>query len=322
MGTPFRVLRRNPKPTFGAALLLQAAVLLVSIVGIGAVTAIAIGRVSAADPADQSAVASGAFVSIALSVLIPVVLNLFASALLQGMIVSEVAHGTLGEKLSLRGLWASTRGRRWALIGWVVMLSVAAILALALVVGIITLLAVVGGTGGIIAAVIVGILFGGGLIVVAAWIIPKVSLVPSAIVLERLGVMASIRRSWRLTNNNFWRTFGIEVLIQAILYAASQAVSTVFSVVFTLVVALLFPTNAIDSNGQTIVLMVSYAVLIMISLVIGSISSIIQSAATALIYIDLRMRKEGLDLYLTRFVETRQAGVETVGNPYATVPSL
>ncbi len=41
-----------------------------------------------------------------------------------------------------------------------------------------------------------------------------------------------------------------------------------------------------------------------------------QSSATALIYIDLRMRKEGLDVELVRFVEARQAGDASVPDPY------
>ena len=41
-----------------------------------------------------------------------------------------------------------------------------------------------------------------------------------------------------------------------------------------------------------------------------------QAALVAVIYIDLRMRKEGLDLELERYVELREAG-QPVGDPYA-----
>jgi len=49
---------------------------------------------------------------------------------------------------------------------------------------------------------------------------------------------------------------------------------------------------------------------------VGSVTAIITSASTALIYIDLRMRKEGLDLDLVRFVEARQGGDSSVPDPY------
>ena len=42
----------------------------------------------------------------------------------------------------------------------------------------------------------------------------------------------------------------------------------------------------------------------------------VQAALVAVIYIDLRMRKEGLDLELERYVELRDAG-QPVGDPYA-----
>jgi hypothetical protein len=44
----------------------------------------------------------------------------------------------------------------------------------------------------------------------------------------------------------------------------------------------------------------------------------VQASSTALIYIDLRMRKEALDLQLIRFVEARQVGDDSITDPYAT----
>ena len=41
----------------------------------------------------------------------------------------------------------------------------------------------------------------------------------------------------------------------------------------------------------------------MLSLLIGAITAVVQAALVAVIYIDLRMRKEGLDLELERYVE-------------------
>jgi hypothetical protein len=57
--------------------------------------------------------------------------------------------------------------------------------------------------------------------------------------------------------------------------------------------------------------------MILVSIVVSSITSIVQSAAACLVYIDLRMRKEGLDLALVRFVENRQAGTANAQNPFA-----
>ncbi|MCU1402338.1 MAG: integral rane protein, partial [Microbacteriaceae bacterium] len=51
--------------------------------------------------------------------------------------------------------------------------------------------------------------------------------------------------------------------------------------------------------------------------VFGSIGAVVQSATVARLYIDLRMRKEGLDLERARFVEARQAGATDLPDPYA-----
>jgi hypothetical protein len=50
--------------------------------------------------------------------------------------------------------------------------------------------------------------------------------------------------------------------------------------------------------------------------IVGAIGSVVQSAAISLIYIDLRMRKEGLDLQLVRYVEARQTG-QHLPDPYS-----
>ena len=63
------------------------------------------------------------------------------------------------------------------------------------------------------------------------------------------------------------------------------------------------------------------AVLVVVTVVVTAIGLIVQSSAVALIYIDLRMRKEGLDLELARFVEARQAGDTTVPDPYLRTPA-
>ena len=59
-----------------------------------------------------------------------------------------------------------------------------------------------------------------------------------------------------------------------------------------------------------------YILQLMVTLVISAITAVIQTAASALIYLDLRMRREGLDLELTRYVEAKQSGAAGLGSPY------
>jgi hypothetical protein len=314
LSASFQVLRRNPKPTFGAALLVQGVVTLVAVLVVGLVAVFAFGRAASATTEDQDALFAGATAAVLLSSIIPIVLSLIAVALLQGIIVLEVARGTVGEKLRLAGLWRLGRGRIWALVGWVMAVTGIVVVVLAILVGIVVVIVATGGQAGVVAGVLLGILLFLGLIVVAFWLGTKLSLVPSAIMLERMTIRAAIRRSWSLTEGFFWRTLGIQLLVSVILNVASQVITTPFSLIFALIPAILSPTG--DPTPALVAGGLSYVLLLMVSALVAAVASVVQSATTALLYIDLRMRKEGLDLRLQRFVEERAAGNPIASDPY------
>ncbi|WP_348786859.1 hypothetical protein [Leifsonia sp. NPDC080035] len=313
IGAPFQALRRNPRITVGAALLLQGVPTIVVSVLITAGVAFLFQRIANAEAGEQDAITAGAIGgSIVLGVLSIVISTVF-SAVLQGVIVSEVARETLGDKLTFRALWRFVRGRVGTLIGYTFLFALAWLLAIALVVGVVVALAALGGPAGVVGAVLAGFVGGLGLIAVAVWINTKLAIVPSAIVIERLPLGAAIVRAWRLTNRNFWRTFGVIALIWLIVYAVTQIITVPFSFVGGMLGGIFAPTSLSTQDpssfsavvaGQLGITLVSSIV----GAIIGAIGSVVQTAAVALIYIDLRMRKEGLDLELVRFVEARQTG--------------
>jgi hypothetical protein len=317
LGAPFQVLRRNPGATFGSALITQLVTSLVSVLVIGGVGIFAFGRIDSALPEDRDAVTAGAWATLILASLIPIALSILGSALLQGVLVIEVARGTLGEKNRMGSLWKAAGRRLWPLIAWFAILLGLIVVALAVVIGIAVLIGMIGGS-----AVGVAIAFGvlGFLVLAAAgvWLGTKTALVPSIIVLERRGVISSIRRSWQLTNNSFWKTFGVLALISVILSTATQIITTPVSFIGGLATGFLFPTGAAQDSGSFVaVLLATYGLTLVISLVLGSIAAVVQSSAVAVIYIDLRMRREGLDLDLMRYIEVRQAGgMQDAPDPY------
>ncbi|WP_141692875.1 hypothetical protein [Leifsonia xyli] len=318
LGAPFQALRQNPKITVGAALILQGVPSIFVAVLTSAIVSLLLTRVTTANAQDQSAITAGAIGgSILLGVLSIVVSTVF-SALLQGIVVTEVSRETLGEKLSFGSLWRMVRGRMAALIGWAFLFALAWLLALVTV--IVVALASLGGPAGIIGAVLVGIAGGFGLIAVAIWINTKLAIVPSAIVIERLPIGAAVSRSWRLTTGYFWRTLGVIVLIAVIIGTVTQIITTPFSLIGMMAGGIFAPTalSGQDQSGVDQFLAVQLGTNILASIVgavVGAIGSVVQTAAVALLYIDLRMRKEGLDLHLVRFVEARQAG-QDLPDPY------
>jgi hypothetical protein len=309
----FQVLRRNPRPTFGFALGIQSIIMLLTLVAVGVVTAAAVSRVSTSSLEDSAEIEAGALVMILLSALIPAAFSMVAVALVQGILMLEIQRATLGEKLTLRRLWGRARGRLGALIGWMLLLTAALAAGIAVLVLIIVVLATLGAVG-VALAVVAGIFGGLGLLAAAAWLGTKLSLVPSVLMGERLTLRQSVSRSWSLVDGYFWRTFGIQLLVSAMLGLAMQLVSVPLQLIAPLTVFLIDP----NGTGGPVTVVVSVAVLllsIVILLVTSSIATVVQSATTGLIYIDLRMRKEGLDLELARFVE--QSGVgQNPPDPY------
>lgn len=315
LGAAFQVLRRNPRPMFGFSLLLTGVVSLLAVVISGLISFLMFARLATVtNQADADAIAAGSIAALVLSSLIPVALSIAAVAVLQGIVVLEVARGTVGEKLTLRGLFRAARGRIWPLIGWSLLLTAAAVVAVTIAVLLIVLVSIAAGSGGPVVAALLTVLAILGAVVLAFWLGTRLSLVPSVIVIERLPLRYAVPRAWTLTHGYFWKTLGIQLLVAVLLSTVSSIISLPFTFLLGLAAGLLNP-NA-DVLTATIVLVLIYAITLLVSVVFGAISAVVQSATTALIYIDIRMRKEGLDLELARFVEARQAGDTSVADPY------
>ncbi|RUQ86709.1 hypothetical protein ELQ93_06990 [Labedella gwakjiensis] len=311
-------MRRNPKATFGSALLVQGITIVVSVLVIGGVTWFAVSRITSAAPDDRDAITAGSVLAIILAALIPIAISLIGSVMVQGVVVAEVARATLGEKLRLGQVWRAAAPRLWALVGWTLLASLAALIAVGLVAAVVWLVIAVS-TDLIALGIGIGVIGALGLIVLYAWLGTKLAIVPSIIVLERAPVSRAVARSWRLTRGYFWRTFGVLALISIILSVASQVVTTPISLIMGIGGSLIDPTGSVEGAALT-TFVVTYILLILVSLVVTAVTSVVTAAAVSLVYIDLRMRTEGLDLELVRFVEARQAGDTSVPDPFPLTP--
>ncbi|HEY0260402.1 MAG TPA: hypothetical protein VGC18_11175 [Lacisediminihabitans sp.] len=315
LGGAFRVLRHNPRPTLGAALILQGITSLLGIGFVGLTTFLSLSRIGSSTQQDSETITAGATGLIIVAALIPALLSVIASAVLQGIVVLEVSRGAVGEKLTFRALWARARGRLGALIGWAFLLVLALVVGVGAVAALIAFFVVTAGTAGIVIGVLLGLLCGAGILVLCAWLGTKLSLVPSALMIERLRLPEAMGRSWGLTTTSFWKTFGIQALVGVIVGGASQVVSIPLGILGPMFIGLL------DPNGQggptTIAVVGGFGLLsFIVTVLFAAIGSVVRSSTTALIYIDLRIRREGLDLELARFVEARQAGDASVPDPF------
>jgi len=315
LGASFQVLRRNPRPTFGAALLLNALVVFLS-TGISTVIVVSgIERASRASLADSGTIFAGTIALALVATLLAVGISIVAQALLQGIISIEVSRATLGEKLTLRQLIDLGRGRWWALIGWTALLGMAVAAAFGVLIALSLGFFVVGDpvaiAGGII-FLVVGIL---GLIVVSVWIGMMLAFVPAAIMIERLPLGTAVRRSWRLVRGAFWRILGTLLLVSVMVNIAASVVTTPFQLAATFAAPLVNPAGEVQTDLT--VFLVLNLIVVGITAVVGAIGAVLTTAATSLLYIDRRMRTEGLDLELQRYVELRATGAAGA-DPYRT----
>ncbi|OYX58364.1 MAG: hypothetical protein B7Y93_01740 [Micrococcales bacterium 32-70-13] len=317
LGASFQVLRRNPRPTFGAALLLNALVVFLS-TGISTVIVVSgLERASRADFADADTIFAGTIALALVATLLAVGISIVAQALLQGIISLEVTRATLGEKLTLRQLFDLGRGRWWALIGWTALLGAVVMAALAVLIGLSLGFFVVGDplaiAGGVV-VLLIGVL---GLIVVSVWIGTMLAFVPAAIVIERLPLGTAVRRSWRLVRGGFWRILGTLLLVAVMVNIAASVVTTPFQLAATFAAPLVNPAGEVETD-LTVFLALNLVV-VAITAVVGAIGAVLTTAAASLLYIDRRMRTEGLDLELQRHVELRATGAAGT-DPYRAAP--
>ena len=239
-------------------------------------------------------------------------LQVLATVLLSGLIVVAVSRSVLGRVASSKEVWERTKSKFLPLIGLNIITSI--ISGLMMIIGIVVffvLLASVASTAKTdreflqdLGVSLVGLLI---LMVISAlvssYLSIKFSVAPPAMVLENLGVFAAIGRSWSLTRGNFWRLFGINILtaiitsmVAGIFVGIADALGAIF-----IVVGSSSPEDVIASLNTT------YILIMVMSTIAQLLILPFTSSVNALLYIDLRMRKEGLDVELRNAVAEQQA---------------
>jgi hypothetical protein len=313
LGRSFTALRQNPGVLLGFALGVQALAFLILVLAVGAVAFATFSRLDTLTPGteDFEAVTAG---SIAITAITGVVLSLAAGALgvlVQGIVVSEVASAVVAEKLPLRALWRRVRPVAGRLLGYTFLVLLAVALVLAIVVGILFAL----GAASVPIAILGGVLTFLAAIPLTLWLNTKLLLVPAVIILEHARIGQALARSWRLTRTRFWPTLGIIVIISLTFGVLAQLVGIPLQFAAMGLSTILTPTGEPDA-AAVIAFVITAVVTQIVTILIQCIALIVQSTATALVYVDCRMRHEGLDLDLLAYVEQRDAGAGDLPDPY------
>lgn len=108
----------------------------------------------------------------------------------------------------------------------------------------------------------------------------------------RVGVGGALTRSWRLVRGRFWRTFGI-------LLFAGVVVTIVGYVIQSGLLIMVGAVAAWADSGAGTAVAISVAVAGGVGAALATIATLaFVSAVLAMLYLDLRVRREGLDLWL------------------------
>ena len=289
------VLRRYPRPTLGMSALIAVVTGVVNVVLLlTAFRPIVDVDNAAAIESGNPAALEEALGGAAVGSLLTVVLALLSGAVLTGVLTAVVGKAVLGQPMTLGATWAQVRPALLKLI--VLALALSAALGVIAFVGVFAGVLVVLFGGPVLLIVGIPLILGG--ILVGTYLYIRLSLAPCALVLEKVGIGTSLRRSWLLVKGDWWRIFGITLL--------TVVVATFVSLVIQVPFELLGYGGVSGLTGDGDVLSTR-------TLIASSIGGVIASTLVdpftagvrALLYVDRRMRAEGLDVALTAAADPR-----------------
>lgn len=181
-----------------------------------------------------------------------------------GAVYRAVTDVALGRPATIGVVLRETLARYWPLLGLV---------GLLFVFGVVWLIAELIG-------LVLLILPGLAVFCAAVYFLVRWSLTVAAMMAEDMGPIRGLGRSWNLVKGQWWRTFGILLIVAILQTIISYALLIMFGLI-----AAIFTTGdfqaALAQVGSTL---------------LSALVSPITTIAVVLLYFDLRVRKEGLDL--------------------------
>ncbi|MEP7179569.1 MAG: hypothetical protein ABI775_10795 [Pseudonocardiales bacterium] len=209
---------------------------------------------------------------VALQLLSTFVISAVLGTILSGILAAVVTQDVLGRRITARQALARLRGRIWALLG------------LALVITVLETL-------GLIALAAPGI-----------WLWGLWAVAVPAIVVERSTIRGALARSRQLVSGMWWRVWSIRALAYLLATLLSAIVSVPFLALASAVTGsggLLPAANSGSSAMYVLIISVG-------SVLSATLTEPVRAGIDALLYIDLRMRREGLDIVLQQAARAAQ----------------
>ncbi|WP_158717803.1 hypothetical protein [Streptomyces sp. NRRL F-2664] len=305
LGGAFSTFRRYWKALLGVALAVQGAGLLLVVLAIGITIALVHDRLSAVlDPGPGERAAAEDVVALVLAFAPAVVLLVVAltvgAAMISALGPAVIQEAVLGRPTTFGAMWRRCWSRLPSVLGTVVLAGLIAAAPMLLVpaVGVPLVILSADGSGPPVGlfVLLLGVL---ACLPVSVWLATRLSLAPAAAVCEGPGPVAALRRSSQLAEDGWWRVFGITMLGHFVAMAVGYAIQIPFTLVG--MVAFLPAMMEMDAGGADAdpsVAIAGLAVYLVCMVLGGLLSGLFQFTfpplVLALLYVDLRIRKEDL----------------------------
>jgi hypothetical protein len=308
----FSSIRQNPKATLGLSAILMTIAGVIS-TAIALITRHLVGGISASSLGQNPTSAQvlhflrQVLAAVGIPALVSILIGILVQGILAGLLTAVIGRGVLGHRITAGQAWRMTAPRLPALIE--AAFAVAGLLvSLWAVFGLVLLILYLAGapTGAIVA---IGVLGFFPVMALTIWFAVMMSLAAPAVVLERQGPVQSLRRSWRLVSRSFWRVFGILLLAGLIVAIAGSILQFPFAIGSG---AAAFGSGAFSGHEPSLLSTVISAIG---GIVAGTVTRPISAGVIVLLYMDMRMRKEGLDLAL----QTAAGSEQVPGDEFVSV---
>lgn len=210
--------------------------------------------------------------------------TIVGTLVMAGVVTSVAGRAVLGEPMSLGECWREVRGRVPALLGLALVQVLAAAGVITVLGGAAVALFTFLGAPGVVLAVLLSMAATAAI----AYLYVLWSLAAPALVLERCGIRTSLRRSGVLVRGSWWRTAGVLLLAAMV----TGVVGLVLQLPFLFFGAV---ASAVAGDAESVLLVVAVTAG---STIATALTSPFDAGTRSLLYVDRRMRAEGLDVAL------------------------
>lgn len=213
---------------------------------------------------------NGYFVGLAGSTILTLILSL----LISGALAQVISDRYLGRRTSILQAYRSVGAAQFARLAAASILTTIVIVLPFVIATAIIIAVVIAGAPGVLVGLVAFILVVSAIVAtVYAWV--HLQFVAQTVVIERLRVISSLRRSWDLVRGSGWRVLGI-VLVVILMVGILEAI------IGGIIGVALFFVSPVAAG--------------VVAGLIGILFQPFQFGAITLLYYDLRVRREGFDL--------------------------